>query len=145
MKPGHDTIGVGVGVLIFDDAGQVFLARRGEAARNEQGTWEFPGGRIEFGERMQDAIRREILEEYGITITITAELGAFDHILENEHWVSITFIGRYESGTPAILEPEKCNAIGWFALDQLPEPLSLVSKDNLAVYVSKVGEMGSNG
>lgn len=138
MIPGHDYIGVGVGVLILNDEDEIFLARRGPKARNEKSTWEFPGGGVEYGETLSEAIKREIFEEFGIKIVLTSLLGAFDHILHNEHWVSITFIGRYISGTPKILEPEKCDSIGWFQLEQLPKPLSQVTKDNLTAYLSRL-------
>ena len=43
MRAGYDYIGVGVGAIVFNEAGEVFLARRGPRASNERGTWEFPG------------------------------------------------------------------------------------------------------
>lgn len=141
MTPGHDYIGVGVGALIFDGQGRVFMARRGPAARNETGFWEFPGGGVEFNERLEDAIRREIREEYGMEIAVEAQLGAFDHILpaEGQHWVSTTFLTRHTSGEPHIREPHKCSAIGWFPLDALPAPLTVVSRENVRVYRARFG------
>jgi len=62
MQRGIDFIGVGVGAVIVDDAGRLFLARRGPLAKNERELWEFPGGAVEFGERLADALRREIRE-----------------------------------------------------------------------------------
>lgn len=55
MKPGKDYIGVGVGGMVFNAAGEVFLSQRGPKATNERGAWEFPGGRVEFGETLSDA------------------------------------------------------------------------------------------
>ncbi len=52
MKRGIDTIGVGVGAILVDEQGRLFLARRGLQAKNECGLWEFPGGSVEFGERL---------------------------------------------------------------------------------------------
>lgn len=136
IKAGRDYIGVGVGAMIFNGQGQVFLSQRGHRAGNERGTWEFPGGRVEFGERLVDAIQREFMEEYGMTITIERLLTVDDHILpdEGQHWVSPTFIGSHIDGQPCILEPDKCSAIGWFALDDLPAPLSQITQSDLVAY-----------
>ncbi|MFF8452143.1 NUDIX domain-containing protein [Streptomyces leeuwenhoekii] len=136
IEPGRHCIGVGVGAMVFDADGRVFMARRGGGARNESGTWEFPGGEVNFGERLEDAIRRELREEYGIEITVSGCLGAFDHILpdERQHWVAVTFLARHTAGSPDIREPEKCSAIGWFDLNAMPEPLSQITIENAARY-----------
>jgi 8-oxo-dGTP diphosphatase len=141
MKPGRDYVGIGVGAIVFDDEGRVFLAQRGPSAWNERGTWEFPGGKVSFGEKLVEAVTREFAEEYGMKIEVTELLGVNDHILavENEHWVSPTYLARHISGEPRILEPEKCTAIGWFALSELPEPLSQVTQDDLKMYREKYG------
>ena len=44
MIVGIDCIGVGVGAMVFNNEGKVFLAQRGSKATNERGYWEFPGG-----------------------------------------------------------------------------------------------------
>ena len=136
QKVGYDFIGVGVGAIVFNNQGRVFLAQRGPQARNEQGTWEFPGGSVEFGETLRDAIKREFLEEFEMIIEIEELLNVSDHILpqERQHWVSPTFIGRHIGGTPHIAEPQKCSAIGWFSLTDLPQPLSIVTQDDVKCY-----------
>ena len=141
MKPGRDYIGIGVGAMVFDERGRVFLAQRGPRAGNERGTWEFPGGKVSFGEKLREAIVREFAEEYGMTIAVNELLGVNDHILveEHEHWVSPTYLARHISGEPRILEPEKCTAIGWFALSELPTPLSQVTQDDVRMYREKFG------
>ena len=57
MKRGIDYIGVGVGAIIVDQSGRLFLAKRGPAAKNERGLREFPGGSVEFGEKMSEALK----------------------------------------------------------------------------------------
>src|ERR1700753_3073280 len=111
MKAGRDCIGVGVGVVIRDDQGRVFLAQRGPQARNERGSWEFPGGELGYGETLEHAVRRELDEEYGLSVEINAQLGALDHILpaEGQHWVSVTYLARAAGGEPTIREPGKCS------------------------------------
>ncbi len=139
MKRGVDYIGVGVGAVIVNPRGEVFLARRGPLAKNERGLWEFPGGSVEFGEKLADALRREIREEYGLEIEVGALLDVVDHILpeEGQHWVSPTYLCKPQAGAavPRILEPGKCTAIGWFAPDQAPEGLTVISRHNLAHYL----------
>ena len=108
MRRGTDYIGVGVGAIIVDERGRLFLARRGPNAKNERGLWEFPGGSVELGERLADALRREIREEYGVEI---------------------------EVGEPVIREPEKCSEIGWFAPSQVPPALTVISRENLENYI----------
>jgi mutator protein MutT len=136
VKIGFDVIGVGVGAMVFNDRGEVFLSQRGPTAKNERGTWEFPGGSVEFGEKLTDAIQREFLEEYGMVIAIDELLGVEDHILpdEGQHWVSPTYLAHHVSGEPRIREPGKCSAIGWFALDALPTPLSVITQQDVHAY-----------
>jgi mutator protein MutT len=137
MIRGIDYIGVGVGALIVDDQGRLFLARRGPKAKNERGLWEFPGGAVERGERLADALRREIREEYGVEIAVGDLLDVVDHILpeEGQHWVSPAYLCRIVSGTPAILEPDKCAEIGWFAPADVPRDLTVISRENLENYI----------
>ena len=127
MKRGTDYIGVGVGAVILNNEGELFLSQRGPLSKNERGLWEFPGGSVEFGETLADALKREMLEEYGIQIEVGELLDVVDHILpdEKQHWVSPAYLCCIVQGTPAIREPGKCSQIGWFRLDEIPvKPIS---------------------
>ena len=62
IKLGKDCIGVGGGVLIFNDKNEVLLLKRTEKAKNEAGYWQKPGGSIEIGEKVIAAMKREIKE-----------------------------------------------------------------------------------
>jgi mutator protein MutT len=137
MKPGRDYIGVGVGAMIFNDKGEMLLCKRGQAAKNERGCWECPGGSIEFGETMAEAIKREIKEELGVDIRLEYQLRAIDHLIpaEKQHWVTSPFVAKIVAGqSPTILEPHKCEQIGWFPLTALPKPLSIATQLNLVDY-----------
>lgn len=144
MRRGVDYIGVGVGALIVDTQRRLFLSRRGLNSRNERGLWEFPGGSVEFGETLAEALRREMREEYGIEIEVGELLDVVDHILaeEKQHWVSPTYICRIISGEPHILEPGKSAEIGWFSPDNVPDDLSVVSRVNLEHYLKKIAPKG---
>ena len=138
MKAGVDYIGVSVGAMIINAEGKVFLCKRSRTARNEQGQWEIPGGEVEFGEKLTDAIHREMKEELDIDIELVKQLPAADHIIlsEHQHWVPTTFLAKLKgSKQPRIMEPHKCDEIGWFSFDKLPSPLTIITKIDIAWYV----------
>lgn len=137
MKKGVDYIGVSVGAMIFNEKGELFLSKRSQNCKNERGHWETPGGSVEFGETLMRAVAREMLEEYGVEIEIIEQFPAADHFIpaEGQHWVATTFLAKFKSGQkPKIMEPNKCDEIGWFPLDTLPSPLSLITQADLKEY-----------
>lgn len=137
MRKGVDYIGVSAGAMIFNKKGELFLSKRSQKATNEKGCWEIPGGKVAFGETLQTAIKREMKEEYGVDLVLLHQLPAQNHILpkENQHWVPSCFICKIKGNKePKILEPDKCNAIGWFFLKKLPKPLSVITKLDLKAY-----------
>jgi 8-oxo-dGTP diphosphatase len=137
---GIDYIGVGVGAALFDAEGKIFLTLRGPDAKNERGRWEIPGGSVEFGETLEAALAREMMEEYGVEIAVHGLLGIFDHILpdEGQHWVSPTYMCAITAGIPMIREPAKCAAIGWFTLDEAALlPLSTITANDIRLLREK--------
>jgi 8-oxo-dGTP diphosphatase len=137
MKAGVDFIGVSVGAMIINEEGKVLLCKRSKNARNETGCWEIPGGEVEFGEKLTDAIHREMGEELDIDITLIQQLPAADHIIlsEGQHWVPTTFLAKLKGKKlPRIMEPTKCDAIGWFSFDNPPSPLTVITKIDIAWY-----------
>ena len=141
MKAGIDYIGVSVGILILNDKGDLFLSKRSQNTTNEHGTWEIPGGKVHFGETLQDAAKREAKEEYWIEVEIIKQFSTQNHFIPNEkqHWVPTAFLCKI-LGTkkPQILEPEKCDEIGWFSLGNLPKPLSIITKLDIAEYQKSI-------
>jgi ADP-ribose pyrophosphatase YjhB (NUDIX family) len=55
-----------VGAVVHDDAGRLLLIRRGHPPN--AGTWSLPGGRVEPGETLEQAVVREVLEETGLAV-----------------------------------------------------------------------------
>lgn len=133
MKAGVDYIGVGIGAVILRE-GKIFLAQRGPDCRNERGLWETPGGAHEFGHQMRDTIKREIGEEFGITIEVGAQLHSYDHIVpeENQHWLAVSYLCTILEGEPTIKEERKCSGIGFFTFDEAWKlPLTLTALEDL--------------
>lgn len=83
---------LGVSAAIFDGE-QVLLLRRDLAPYS--GRWSLPGGKVEPGERLVDAVRREVLEETGLSINVAGIADIVEVIDEkdgrNEHFVIMVF------------------------------------------------------
>ncbi len=107
-----------VGAAIIDD-GKILVAQRPYSDKAYKSLkWEFPGGKIEPGETEEEAIRREIREELGCTIEVTAVLPEMDHeypdfILK----MAICICRLSPTETPKCLEH---NSIRWFSPTELP-------------------------
>ncbi len=141
MKPGIDYIGVGTGAFIINGEGKILLTRRGPQARNQVGKWEAPGGKVEFGETAKETIVREAKEELGIDIRIDDLLGFVDDIIEEEkqHWAGPTWLASIVSGEPKIMEPENCDGLGWFTIEEADDlEKSLTLQHDLEVYKTYV-------
>ena len=127
---------VGVGGLILHHDKVLLLLRK---KAPEAGFWSLPGGRVEFMERVEDAVVRELKEELGVEVQIASLLCVTNHIVqaENAHWVSPVYLVQIVSGIPQNLEPEKTAALEWFRLTRLPENLGLAAKSALAAYLNR--------
>ena len=92
MSAGHRTpVDVAVGVLI-DAQGRFLMTSRPEG-KVYAGYWEFPGGKLEAGESVEQALRRELHEELGITIGPAqpwqVELVDYPHALVRLHFCKV--------------------------------------------------------
>lgn len=126
LKRGVDHIGVSLGSIIHDGQGHVLLMKRGPGARDENGRWDICGGALEFGETIEDGIRREIKEELcakAISIEfLTAYEAHREHSGANTHWICLLHAARVDPREVKIGEPHKIVEIGWFNSENLPEP-----------------------
>ena len=95
---------VAVGAVVFKDE-RILLVRRGQAPSED--LWAIPGGSVEIGETLQQAVEREILEETGIEIHAHQPIYTFDVIDRDEkgrirfHYVIVDLAADYVSGEPA--------------------------------------------
>jgi len=122
--------GVGCGAAIVR-GDRLLLVKRRRAP--EAGRWNLPGGRVEYGERVADAARREILEETGLEIVLIGSLGFIEMIdIDDQHWVCPIYLASALSGEAENREPEKAEAIVWAKFDAAPEPLATAAREAIA-------------
>jgi 8-oxo-dGTP diphosphatase len=98
MTPAAPSVGVG-GVVVRD--GSVLLIRRGKEPLH--GRWVVPGGTVELGETLEEALVREMEEETGLVVEPIEVLTVFDRIQRAGdrvvyHYVIVDFLCRWRSG-----------------------------------------------
>jgi 8-oxo-dGTP diphosphatase len=111
---------VGVGAMIVRD-GQVLMARRMSGQRS--GWFGWIGGKLEFGETLQQCARREAREEAGIEITNLRLLCISSIIVEDQHWIDVEFLADIAAGEPHAAAPDELIDWAWYPIDDLPGPI----------------------
>lgn len=92
---------MGVGAIIVDDEDRVLLVQRGHEPM--QGRWSIPGGLVELGETLDEALRRETHEETGLAIENLGLVELLDRIYREEdrvryHYVIADYLCRPSGG-----------------------------------------------
>jgi 8-oxo-dGTP diphosphatase len=93
MADDHPRHIIAAGALVSNKSGEILLVL------NPERGWEIPGGQVEIGESLHQAVRREILEESGIHANIGPLAGIYSR-LSSPQMVLFMFLGGYESGEP---------------------------------------------
>jgi len=132
-----------VGATVFN-GGCVLLVQRGQVPN--KGRWTLPGGAIETGETMRQAIEREVREECNIQVRAGDVVEALDIIQRDEagavrfHYVVIDFLCEYISGEP--LAGDDATDVRWVhpdefdALNVLPRARAVIAKARAMLALS---------
>ena len=102
---------------LVDTDGRVLLAQR-PAGKLMAGLWEFPGGKVEAGERPEQTLIRELKEELGILVNeaCLAPLTFASHAYPDFHLLMPLFVCRRWEGTPMALEGQQ---LAWVRVNRL--------------------------
>lgn len=131
----HD-FAVGVNAFVVKD-GKLLLGKR----KNTYGAeyWGLPGGHLEFGEAMLDAVARELFEETGLEAESYSFLNLVNTPRTGEHYIQLGFIANNVQGEPVLKEPEKCYGWEYFELANLPQEIFTSHKNLIKTFVEKSG------
>lgn len=149
MQKGIDFIGVTVSFFCHDGQGNYLFQKRGAAARDENGKWDCGGGGLEFGEKVENCLKKEVKEEYCADIIRSEFLGYHEVFrtikiqnpspqggplpfekgdLKPSHWIALHFKVLVDPKQVKNGEPHKFDEIGWFRIDNLPPASELHSQ-----------------
>lgn len=132
LSPG---IVVGVGAIVCRDD-RILLVRRGHPPM--AGAWSIPGGRVEIDETLPQAVRRELLEECALEVTVGEVAIILDRISRDatgrvgSHYLIIDFWATATTGQ--VRACSDAAEVGWFTLDQIRQ---LPTTTNLARYLAE--------
>ena len=124
------TIRTGVCFFCHDGKGNYLISKRSKNARDEQETWDPGGGGLKFGEKIEEALIRELKEEY-VTVPKAFEFLGYRDVFREQnsqptHWLVFDFRVLVDPSEVQIGEPHKCDGIKWLTIDEIKnfdEPL----------------------
>jgi 8-oxo-dGTP diphosphatase len=102
--------------VVIERDDKLLLGRRGPTTA-QAGRWSFPAGFVERGERVEDAARREAVEETGLRVTLGPLLGLYSEA--GETVVLAVFLAAENAGEPSA--DDDLTELAWFAPDALPD------------------------
>jgi len=111
--PEHPLAAVGA---VIKKGGRVLLVKRRFEPSREK--WSIPGGLVELGERVKDAVKREIYEEVGLEIRLIKLIDVVDNIVRDEagrvryHYIILDYLAVPKGGV--LRGNEEALDIGWF-------------------------------
>lgn len=120
-------VGAGVGVILVRK-GKILLGKRhpdpkkADSAFKSAGEWSLPGGKVDFGESLEEAAIREVKEETGITISSPKVISVHNFKNKHAHFVTVGLTTNTWKGKAKVMEPDQMTQWTWFSLKKLPKP-----------------------
>ena len=105
---------IAVGAIVVRN-NELLMVRRGNDPG--RGLWSLPGGRVEHGEYLADALRREVSEETGLEVTVGDLVGIFE-VVGDAHYVVLDFFARAE-GEISPEAADDVDEVRWVPLDEV--------------------------
>jgi 8-oxo-dGTP diphosphatase len=110
-------MGVAVKAIVRDGDGRILLIRRPVDAARQPGLWDLPGGKLDHGETLQEALVREAREETGITVSVGDPIH-IDHFAMGPVWVTCVSFACDYSGDEIRLSDEH-DDFAWIDVSQI--------------------------
>lgn len=108
----------------FDGIKKVFLPRRAATKKFLPNVFELPGGHVDFGEDIADGLRREILEEFGMHVSLGEPFASFTYTndVKGSHSIEVVYFAQFTDPFEQIqLDPEDHSEYVWATSQDLPQ------------------------
>ncbi len=124
-------------ILIKDN--KILLSRRYNTGYRD-GEYSLPAGHLDGAETFKQAMVREAKEEIGLILDeINLKLAhTMNRRIPNNERIDLFFIARKWQGQPKIMEPEKCDDLSWFDLNNLPKETIPYIKQAIDSFLNKI-------
>jgi len=128
------------GKAIIRKNNKILLLQRSHESGHDPGLWELPGGKIDYGENLVDALKREVKEEVGVDIKVGRPFKTW-HFIKGRFWVTgITFLCDYLSGDVQ-LSSEHVSYV-WVEPTKYKEyPLSTTMEEQIKSYIELLKDL----
>lgn len=142
MSEEKKRVGAGFGVVL-EQGGKILLGRRhtdpdkADSAFRSAGEWTLPGGKLEWGETIEEGAIREVKEETDIVIQNPEVISVHNCKNEHAHFLTIGLIVHKWNGEAKVMEPDEITEWQWFILNELPSPLYFPSAEVIENYKQK--------
>lgn len=123
---------VGVGAVILDGDGRLLVIKRGNPPR--RGRWTLPGGKLQRGETIVEAIAREVREETGLEVEVGGLVGLLEWIGEDHHYVIVDHRAAVVGGE--LGRGDDADDVAWMSRDELAE---VATTDGLLAFLDDHG------
>ena len=125
--------------LVLIKNNEILLSRRYNTGYFDN-NYSFPAGHLDGGETLRQAMIREAKEEIGITLN-SKDLELI-HVMnrkipDNER-MDFFFTAKKWQGEPTIIEPEKCDDLRWFNVNNLPENIIPYTKQAIDSFLNNI-------
>ncbi len=127
---------IGVPVIVLDKTKKKILLGVRKNCYGA-GTYGLPGGRLEFNEPLEKCVKRELLEETGLTAKSLKFIGAVRDFQKDHNFIHFAFVCKEFDGKVKLMEPEKCEGWEWFDLDNLPKNILPGHEQAIDIFLKK--------